>query len=89
MGDEALELALMGLAGVRLLIQGAENFVSDPYAQHAGSGTLLIHLVASLLAPVLLPTCLPGLINALQEHPADCSYLIQSHTLCSVSVSEM
>jgi hypothetical protein len=80
---------LMELAEVRLLIQDAGNFVSGPYAQLAGSGTLLAHLAAVLLAPVLLPTCLQGLINALPEHPADCSCPTQSHTLYSVSVSEM
>lgn len=84
-----LGLVLMGLAGVTLLIQGAGSFVFGPYARLAGSGTLLIHLVAALLAPVLLPTCLQGLINALPEHPDDCSCQTQSHTLCSVSVSEM
>jgi hypothetical protein len=82
-------LVLMGLAGVRPLIQGAGSFVSGPYAQRAVSGILLTNLAAALLAPVLLPTCLQGSIIALPEHPADCSCLTQSHTLCSVSVSEM
>lgn len=84
-----LGLVLIGLAGVMLLIQGAGSFVSGPYAQLAGSGTLLTHLAAALLAPVLLPTCLRGSINALPERLADCSCLTQSRTLCSVSVSEM
>lgn len=89
MGDEVLGLALMVQAGVRPLIQDAESCVSGPYARHVVSGILLTHLVAAPFAPVLQPTCLPGLINAPLERPADCSCLRQFHTLCSVSAREV
>lgn len=89
MGDEVLGLVLMVQAGVRLLIQDAGSCVSGPYVRHVVSGTLLTHLVAAPLAPVLLPTCLPGWINALPEHPADCSCLRQSRRPCSVSAREV
>jgi len=88
-GDEVLGLVLTVQAGVRLLIRDAGSCVSGPYAQHVVSGTLLTHLVATPFAPVLQPTCLPGLINAPLEHPADCSCLRQFHTLCSVSAREV